>query len=72
MYCGHHFAAGGAWLTAARLASAPGMDYVTSLVAKLARRPDGGVKLTATGNEDARESEPDPGSEIHTFYVVQS
>jgi pimeloyl-ACP methyl ester carboxylesterase len=48
-------AAGGGWLTAARLGSVPGIDYVASHVAKLARRPDGGVNLTATGNEQARD-----------------
>jgi pimeloyl-ACP methyl ester carboxylesterase len=31
------------------------VDYVASHVAKLARRPEAGVKLTATGNEDARD-----------------
>ena len=47
--------AGGGWLTAARAGSVPGMDYVTSHVAKLARRPDGGANLTATGNAEARD-----------------
>src|SRR4051812_2098476 len=44
-------APGGGWLTAARAASVPGVDYLASHVAKLGRRPEGGVKLTATSNK---------------------
>ena len=47
--------AGGGWLTAARLGAVPGIDYLASHAAKFARRPAGGVDLTATGNEAARD-----------------
>lgn len=46
---------GAGWLAAARVGSVPGMGLATSHVAKLARRPSGGEKLTFTSNPDARD-----------------
>ncbi|HWI22198.1 MAG TPA: alpha/beta hydrolase [Baekduia sp.] len=47
--------AGAPWLTAARVASLPVAGRALSHAAKLARRPDAAVKLTATGNPAAAD-----------------